>query len=130
MKEPDPTDDLDQTILDTFDKMNAEAQITPIFLTLPPEVIESVGTYAKEHSLEPATIPLAISRLRKNAAQAQGGAFDCGLDFLKPLQIRTRLFESALIQGLMIFDRSEKRSTFVVRSLAEHKFRLTRFLTL
>jgi hypothetical protein len=47
MKEPDPTDDLDQPILDTFDKMHAEAQITQIFLTLPPEVVESVGTYAK-----------------------------------------------------------------------------------
>jgi hypothetical protein len=61
MKEPDPTDDLDQTIMDTFDEMHAEAQITPIFLTFPPEVVESVEAYAKEHSLEPATIiPLAI----------------------------------------------------------------------
>ena len=61
MKEPDPTDDLDQTILDTFDEMHAEAQITPIFLTFPAEVIESVEAYAKENSLEPATIvPRAI----------------------------------------------------------------------
>jgi hypothetical protein len=30
MKKPDPTDDLDQTILETFDEMHAEAQITPI----------------------------------------------------------------------------------------------------
>jgi hypothetical protein len=61
MKEPDPTDDLDQTILDTFDEMHAEAQIKPIFLTFPAEVIESVEAYAKENSLEPATIvPKAI----------------------------------------------------------------------
>jgi hypothetical protein len=61
MKEPDPTDDLDQTILETFDEMHAEAQITPIFLTFPPEVIESVVAYTKDRSVEPATlIPLAI----------------------------------------------------------------------
>lgn len=42
MKEPDLTDDLDQTILEAFDEMDAEAQITPIFLTLLPEVVESV----------------------------------------------------------------------------------------
>src|ERR1700730_6428361 len=61
MKEPDPTDDLDQTILETFDEMHAEAQITPVYLTFPPEVLESVEAYAREHSLEPATlIPLAI----------------------------------------------------------------------
>jgi hypothetical protein len=61
MKKPDPTDDLDQTILETFDEMHAEAQITPIYLTFPPEVLESVEAYAREHSLEPATlIPLAI----------------------------------------------------------------------
>ena len=53
MKEPDPTDDLDRTILETFDEMHAEAQVTPIFLTFPPKVIESVRAYAKEHSLEP-----------------------------------------------------------------------------
>jgi hypothetical protein len=61
MKEPDPTDDLDQTILDTFDEMHAEAQIAPIFLTFPPEVIERVAAYTRDHSVEPATlIPLAI----------------------------------------------------------------------
>jgi hypothetical protein len=61
MKKPDPTDDLDQTILETFDEMHAEAQITPIYLTFLPEVLESVEAYAREHSLEPATlIPLAI----------------------------------------------------------------------
>jgi hypothetical protein len=53
MKEPDPTDDLDRTILETFDEMHAEAQVTPIFLTFLPRVIESVRAYAKEHSLEP-----------------------------------------------------------------------------
>ena len=64
MKEPDPTDDLDRTILETFDEMHAEAQVTPIFLTFPPRVIESVRSYAKEHSLEPGTlIPFAIKAL-------------------------------------------------------------------
>src|SRR4029077_11010252 len=64
MKEPDPTDDLDRTILETFDEMHAEAQVTPIFLTFPPKVIESVRAYAKEHSLEPGTlIPFAIKAL-------------------------------------------------------------------
>jgi hypothetical protein len=64
MKEPDPTDDLDQTILETFDEMHAEAQITPIFLTFPPEVVESVEAYTREHSLEPATIiPQAIKAM-------------------------------------------------------------------
>jgi hypothetical protein len=64
MKEPDPTDDLDQTILETFDEMHAEAQITPIFLTFPPEVVESVEAYTREHSLESATIiPLAIKAM-------------------------------------------------------------------
>ena len=61
MKEPDPTDDLDRTILETFDEMHAEAQVTPIFLTFPPEVIERVAAYTRDHSVEPATlIPLAI----------------------------------------------------------------------
>ena len=64
MKEPDPTDDLDRTILETFDEMHAEARVTPIFLTFPPRVIESVRAYAKEHSLEPGTlIPFAIRAL-------------------------------------------------------------------
>jgi hypothetical protein len=68
MKEPDPTDDLDRTILETFDEMHAEAQVTPIFLTFPSRVIESVRAYAKEHSLEPGTlIPLAIKALAHQA---------------------------------------------------------------
>ena len=61
MKEPGPPDDLEKTILETFDEMHAEAQVAPIVLTLPPEVIESVVAYTKDHSVEPATlIPLAI----------------------------------------------------------------------
>ena len=52
MKEPDPTDDLDRTILETFDEMHAEAQVTPIFLTFPPRVIERAAAYAKDHSME------------------------------------------------------------------------------
>ena len=61
MKEPGPPDDLEQTILETFDEMHAEAQVAPILLTFPPEVIESVVAYTKNRSLEPATlIPLAI----------------------------------------------------------------------
>jgi hypothetical protein len=61
MKEPGPPDDLEQTILETFDEMHAEARVAPIVLTLPPEVIESVVAYTKDHSVEPATlIPLAI----------------------------------------------------------------------
>ena len=61
MKEPGPPDDLEQTILETFDEMHAEAQVAPIVLTFPPEVIESVVAYTKDRSVEPATlIPLAI----------------------------------------------------------------------
>ena len=61
MKEPGPPDDLEQTILETFDEMHAEAQIVPIFLTFPPEVIERIAAYTRDHSVEPATlIPLAI----------------------------------------------------------------------
>ena len=61
MKDLDPPDDLEQTILETFDEMHAEAQITPIFLTFPPEVIERVAAYTRDHSVEPPTlIPLAI----------------------------------------------------------------------
>jgi hypothetical protein len=61
MKELGPPDDLEQTILETFDEMHAEAQVAPIVLTFPREVIESVVAYTKDHSMEPATlIPLAI----------------------------------------------------------------------
>ena len=61
MKEPSPPDDLEQTILETFDEMHAEAQVAPIVLTIPPEVIESVVAYTKDRSVEPTTlIPLAI----------------------------------------------------------------------
>ena len=64
MKEPGPPDDLERTILETFDEMHAEAQVAPIVLTLPPEVIESVVAYTNDHSVEPATlIPLAIEAL-------------------------------------------------------------------
>jgi hypothetical protein len=60
MKDSDPPDDLEQTILETFDEMHAEAQIAPIVLTFPAEVMR-IEPYTKEHSLEPATlIPLAI----------------------------------------------------------------------
>ena len=47
------SDDLDQTILEAFDEMRAEAQIAPIVLTFPPEVIERVAAYAKDHPVEP-----------------------------------------------------------------------------
>jgi hypothetical protein len=51
-------------ILEAFDEMHIEAQITPMVLTFPPEVVESVEAYAKTHSLEPATlIPLAIKTI-------------------------------------------------------------------
>ena len=77
MKKPDPTDDLDQTILETFDEMHAEAQITPIYLTFPPEVLESVEVYAREHSLEPATlIPLAI-KAQENQSEKFSEAGEC-----------------------------------------------------
>ena len=39
MKDPGPPDDLEQTILETFDEMHSEAQVTPIVLTFPLEVI-------------------------------------------------------------------------------------------
>ena len=40
MKEPDPPDDLEQTILETFDELHAEAKIVPMVFLFPPEVIE------------------------------------------------------------------------------------------
>jgi hypothetical protein len=43
---------LEQAILETLDEMHAEAQIAPIVLTFPPEVIERVAAYAKNHSME------------------------------------------------------------------------------
>ena len=43
MKEPDPPDD--------FDEMEAEAE-TPIVLTVPWEVIESVEAYVEAHSVD------------------------------------------------------------------------------
>ncbi len=43
---------------DTFDEMNAEAQLEPIVLTLPLEVIESIETYTQEQATEPATLIL------------------------------------------------------------------------
>ena len=46
------SDDLDQTILKAFDEMRAEAQIAPIVLTFPPEVIERVAASAKDHSMK------------------------------------------------------------------------------
>ena len=46
------SDDLYQTILKAFDEMRAEAQIAPIVLTFPPEVIERAAAYAKDHSME------------------------------------------------------------------------------
>ena len=45
MKEPDPPDDLEQTILETFDELHAEAKIVPMVLLFPPEVIECIKTY-------------------------------------------------------------------------------------
>src|SRR5260370_40565729 len=61
MKEPGPADDLEQTILETCEEMHSEAQVAPIVLTFPPEVIESVVAYTKDHSVQAATlIPLTI----------------------------------------------------------------------
>ncbi len=65
MKEPDLPDDLGQTISDTFDEMNAEAQLEPIVLTLPLEVIESIETYTQEQATEPATLILLAIKPRE-----------------------------------------------------------------
>ena len=66
MKEPDPPDDLEQTILETFDELHAEAKIVPMVLLFPPEVIECIETYTKEHSLDPANlIPLAMKAITR-----------------------------------------------------------------
>lgn len=61
MKEPDPPDDFEQLIRESFNELQAEAQTTPIDLEFPTEVFESVKAYTKEHSLAGATlIPLAM----------------------------------------------------------------------
>jgi hypothetical protein len=66
MKEPDPPDDLEQTILETFDELHAEAKIVPMVLLFPPEVIECIKTYTKEHSLDQANlIPLAMKAITR-----------------------------------------------------------------
>jgi hypothetical protein len=66
MKEPDPPDDLEQTILETFDELHAEAKIVPMVFLFPPEVIECIKTYTKEHSLDPANlIPLAMKAITR-----------------------------------------------------------------
>src|ERR1700692_920279 len=75
MKEPGPPDDLEQTILETFDEMHAEAQVAPIVLTLPPEVVERVVAYTKDRSMEPATlIPLSMKALEHQVEKfSEGG---------------------------------------------------------
>lgn len=70
MKLPDPSHDLERTILKTFVETHAEAQITPIVLTLPSAVIEGVNSYTKERSLEPATLtPLTIKAMAHQTAE-------------------------------------------------------------
>jgi hypothetical protein len=61
MKEPDPPEAFDQMILESFNELYAEAQVTPIDLEFPPAVMESLEAYTKKHSLDPAElIPLAM----------------------------------------------------------------------
>jgi hypothetical protein len=90
MKEPDSPHDLELTILETFDEMHAEAQITPIVLTFPPEVIDSLETYTKDHSLEPATlICLAIKALEHHLeefSEAGGRLMEDPDSFTWPLE--------------------------------------------
>jgi hypothetical protein len=65
MKEAIPPDDLEQTILETFDEMHAEAQIAPMFLTFPLKVIERIVAYIRDHSLAAARLIPWRSKPRK-----------------------------------------------------------------
>jgi hypothetical protein len=52
MKKPISPEEFDQLVRETFRKMHPEAQMTPIVLAIPAEVIKSLEAYGKEHSLD------------------------------------------------------------------------------
>jgi hypothetical protein len=52
MKKPITPEEFDQLVRATFSKMHPEAQMTPIVLAFPAEVIERLEAYRKEHSLD------------------------------------------------------------------------------
>jgi hypothetical protein len=54
MKKPITPEEFDRLVRETFSKMHPEAQITPIVLAFPAEVIKRLEIYGKEHSLDPA----------------------------------------------------------------------------
>jgi hypothetical protein len=61
MKKPDRPQELTRMLRETFSELRTEAQIAPLDLRFPPEVIQTLQSYAKVHSLDGARlIPLAM----------------------------------------------------------------------
>jgi hypothetical protein len=48
---PDPPDDFEETVLETFHEMESEEQITMILAELPYDVIQAIEDYEIEHSI-------------------------------------------------------------------------------
>jgi hypothetical protein len=65
VNEPDP-----DLILETFNEMEAEAQITPIVLTFPDEVIEAIEIYEKANSLDRALLISVAIKAQKGRRTA------------------------------------------------------------
>ena len=61
MKEFDHPQELTQILRDTFSELQTEAQIMPLDLRFPPEVLKTLQTFTRVHSLDGATLlPLAM----------------------------------------------------------------------
>ncbi len=61
MKKSDRPQELTQMLRETFSELRTEAQIAPLDLRFPPEVIQTLQSYAKVNSLDGARlIPLAM----------------------------------------------------------------------
>ena len=61
MKEFDHPQELTQILRDTFSELQTEAQIMPLDLRFPPEVLKTLQAFTRVHSLDGATLlPLAM----------------------------------------------------------------------
>jgi hypothetical protein len=65
MENPDPPDDFEETILETFREMHAEAQKTPMALTVPTEVIECIEAYEKRTGVDRDTLLFLAIKAQK-----------------------------------------------------------------
>jgi hypothetical protein len=48
---PDPPDDFEETVLETFHGMESEEQITMILAVLPDDVVQAIEDYEIKHSI-------------------------------------------------------------------------------